>query len=549
MTSRLLRGCAFSAALLAAPVVAAAAVLAPGFAEFEVASGLVRPTAMAFAPDGRLFVAQQGGQLRVIKDGVLLATPFVSLTVDSAGERGLLGVAFDPGFAANGFVYLYYTATTVPRRNRVSRFTAGGDVAVPGSEVAILELEDLSAATNHNGGALHFGPDGKLYVAVGDNALGSNAQTLANRLGKLLRIDADGGIPADNPFYAVAAGANRAIWALGLRNPYTFAFQPGSGRMFVNDVGEHSWEEINDGVAGANYGWPNSEGPTVNPLEASPVYAYGHGSGALLGCAISGGAFYDPPAPVFPASYAGSYFFADFCGDWINRLDPGSNAVESFATGIDRPVDLRVGPDGALYYLARGDAAGEGVVFRIGRTTDPAGPPTLLSAVARKQHGAAGAFDLPLSLAAADPTTEPRQGPTTTLVLTFDKAITGAAVAVTEGTATAGTPSFAGTDVVVPLDGVADAQFVTVALTGVAAADGGPGGSAVLRIGFLAGDTSQNRAVTLADLLAVNAALAQTVAVANYLRDVDASGTLSVADLLLVNARLTHALPPAAPAP
>src|SRR5439155_12911459 len=144
-----------------------------------------------------------------------------------------------------------------PAHNRVSRFTASGDVAVAGSETVILELDDLSTASNHNGGAIHFGPDGRLYVAVGENATSANAQTLANRLGKMLRINADGSIPIDNPFSSTAVGVNRAIWALGLRNPFTFAIQPGTGRMFINDVGQSTWEEIDDGVAGANYGWPS----------------------------------------------------------------------------------------------------------------------------------------------------------------------------------------------------------------------------------------------------------------------------------------------------
>src|SRR6476660_8528854 len=143
-----------------------AATLPADFTEMEFASGLSNPTAMAFAPDGRLLVCQQGGQLRVVKNGVLLPTPFVSLTVDPFGERGLLGVAFDPNFTTNNFVYVYYTATTPTTHNRVSRFTANGDVAVVGSEVAILDLNNLSSSTSHNGGAIHFGPDGKLYIAV-----------------------------------------------------------------------------------------------------------------------------------------------------------------------------------------------------------------------------------------------------------------------------------------------------------------------------------------------------------------------------------------------
>ena len=152
-----------------------AATLLPGFTETLIASGLALPTSMTFAPDGRLFVTLQGGTLRVIKNNVLLATPFVSLSVDSSGERGLLGVAFDPNFATNQFVYVYYTVPVAPVHNRVSRFTANGDVAVPGSELPILELNPLSGATNHIGGAMHFGADGKLYIAVGDNANSANA--------------------------------------------------------------------------------------------------------------------------------------------------------------------------------------------------------------------------------------------------------------------------------------------------------------------------------------------------------------------------------------
>ncbi len=143
------------------------AVLPAGFTETQVGSNLdASPTAMEIAPDGRIFVCLQAGQLRVVKNGALLPTPFVSLSVNSFGERGLLGVAFDPNFANNQFVYVYYTTSSAPVHNRVSRFTANGDVAAVGSEVVLMDLENLSAS-NHNGGAIHFGPDGKLYIAVG----------------------------------------------------------------------------------------------------------------------------------------------------------------------------------------------------------------------------------------------------------------------------------------------------------------------------------------------------------------------------------------------
>jgi glucose/arabinose dehydrogenase len=344
-----------------APLVNAATVPA-GFTDAVVASGLNNPSAMALAPDGRIFVCQQGGALRVIKNGVLLATPFLTVPVDSTGERGLLGVALDPNFVSNQLIYIYYTATTPTIHNRISRFTASGDVALAGSETIIMDMPNLSTATNHNGGAIHFGPDGLLYAAVGDNANGANAQTLSTRLGKMLRITSTGGIPTNNPFFNTATGDNRAIWALGVRNPFTFSFQNGTGRMFINDVGQNTWEEINDGIAGSNYGWPNCEGfcNPPNPSFRDPIFAYQNDANT---CAITGGAFYNPTINQFPAQFVGSYFFADFCGGWIRRLDPANgNAVTDFATGISLPVDLQVSPDGFLYYLARG----AGAVGRIG---------------------------------------------------------------------------------------------------------------------------------------------------------------------------------------
>jgi glucose/arabinose dehydrogenase len=354
------------ALLLLAPLALGGATLPSGFSESAVATGLASPTAMAVSPDGRIFVCEQGGKLRVIKNGSLLAAPFATVTVSSSGERGLLGVALDPGFPATPYVYLYYTATSPTMHNRVSRFTASGDVAAPGSEVVILDLDDLSGATNHNGGAMHFGPDGKLYVATGENAYQPNAQDLTNLHGKILRINPDGSIPSDNPFYVMTSGRNRAIWALGLRNPFTFAFQPGSGRMLINDVGGATWEEINEGASGANYGWPAEEGPGSDPSYVFPVYEYSHGSGSGVGCAITGGTFYDPSTPQFPVGYVGSYFFADFCSGWIERVDPDAGYARStFASNITRPVDLRVAADGSLYYLARGSGSTTGALYRI----------------------------------------------------------------------------------------------------------------------------------------------------------------------------------------
>lgn len=336
--------------LMMGTTAARAATFPTGFVSSSVATGLDAPTAMAFAPDGRLFVCEQSGRLRVVKDDLLLTRPFLTLEVSSAGERGLLGIAFDPDFDVNQYIYVYYTVPS-PTHNRISRFTADGDTALAGTELVLLDLNPLSTATNHNGGAIHFGSDGTLYAAVGENALGSNAQVLTNLLGKMIRINADGTIPTDNPWYADSSvlGTNKAIWALGLRNPFTFAFQPGSWRMFINDVGAATWEEVNDGMAGSNYGWPATEGSTSDPDFLSPVYTYDHGTG----CAITGGVFYNPLSAQFPAFYTGKYFFADYCAGWISVLDPASRQATPFATGIGLPVDLQVSGDGSLYYLHR----------------------------------------------------------------------------------------------------------------------------------------------------------------------------------------------------
>ncbi len=355
---RLLAGFLF---LLAGPRPAATQELATGFSARLVADGLADPTAMALAPDGRIFVAEQGGRLRVIKDGLLLPDPFLTVPVDSTGERGLLGVAFDPDFATNGFVYVYYTALAidgVPNvHNRICRFTAAGDRVLRGSKQILLELDPLSNAKNHNGGALHFGLDGKLYVGVGENDDGANAQTLDNLLGKILRINPDGSIPPDNPFFTKAIGNNRAIWVLGLRNPFTFAIQRSEERIYINDVGEKTWEEIDRGVPGANYGWPVYEGPETDPQYRPPLFAYMH----TQGCAITGGAFYDPPLVRYTADYVGDYFFADLCGGWIHRYDRATGAVTGFAKGLSFPVGLEVSGDGLLYYLERGT----GSVWRV----------------------------------------------------------------------------------------------------------------------------------------------------------------------------------------
>jgi glucose/arabinose dehydrogenase len=339
---------------------ALAATVPAGFTDALVASGLTWPTAIAVADDGRVFAAEQSGALRVIKNGVLLPAPFFKLTVRGGGgaanEEGLVGLTLDPNFAINHFLYVYYTVPSsgnVASHNRVSRFTANGDVVATGSEKVLLDVPGPSSGA-HNSGGMHFGSDGKLYVAVGDHSSGSNGQSMSTIKGKLLRLNPDGTIPSDNPFFTTATGQNRAIWALGLRNPYRFGVQPGTGKIFINDVGNGSWEEINLGIAGANYGWNLTEGPTNDPRFQSPFFAYPHQSQTeVTGCAIVGGAFYNPATVQFPPAYVGKYFFADYCDKWMRVLDPATGIASGFATGVVQPVDIQTGNDGALYYLDR----------------------------------------------------------------------------------------------------------------------------------------------------------------------------------------------------
>jgi glucose/arabinose dehydrogenase len=342
-----------------------------GFAKDDAwVGGLRQATAFAQASDGRFFVAEQGGALRVVKDGRLLPTPFVQLPVDSAGERGLIGIALHPQFPSNGWVYVHHTTHEDGTHNRVTRLVAAGDVS-DGSRATIVDLPPLSSATNHNGGAIHFGADGKLYVAVGENARGSRAQDLSDPFGKLLRLNDDGSVPGDNPFFSSQSGLARGVWAYGLRNPFTFAIQPETGRIHINDVGAHTWEEINLGIAGANYGWPMSEGPDgVNAGITGPLFTYqqtdssppGSGPGGFFtGFAIAGGAFY-PDNGNFPPSYRGNYFFADFGTGFVARLDlANDNAAYAFAQLNAAPVDMLVGNDGTLYVLTRDAIARIGV--------------------------------------------------------------------------------------------------------------------------------------------------------------------------------------------
>jgi glucose/arabinose dehydrogenase len=326
-----------------------------GFVEVKVAGDL-DPVSMALAPDGRLFVAEKSGRILIIENGLLKPDPFMIMEVDNFNERGFSGIAIHPDFETQPYVYLYYTVPGA-NHNRVSRFRAEGDFVVPGSEEILLDLDNLTGP-NHNAGALQFGPGGKLYISTGDGTTSSNSQKMTTLLGKILRINDDGTLPDDNPFYEETEGKYRAIYALGFRNPFAMTIQPGTGRIFCGDVGGTKWEEVNEVLPGRNYGWPIIEGkrtwqtPPGNYMD--PLYAYSHSSG----CAIVGVAFYNPETEMFPGEYAGKFFFSDYCSGKIKMMDPDNGEVQNFASNIDRPLNMLVAPDGTFYYIARGGLAG-----------------------------------------------------------------------------------------------------------------------------------------------------------------------------------------------
>lgn len=328
--------------------------LPAGFVHALVINNLNGPTNMAFAPDGRIFITNKNGEIKIVKNGVLLSTPFAVLSTSFTGERGLLGIAFDPNFVVNNYLYVYYTSPN-GSNNRVSRLTANGDVMVPNSELIILNLDPLSSATNHNGGTIKFGPDGKLYIGTGENNNAAASQDLTSYMGKILRINTDGSAAQGNPYYTSSNSKKKRIWSYGLRNPFSFAFRPGTGTLFIQDVGSNLYEEINNGsTGGLNFGWPATEGPGSNSSYSYPIFSYVNGTGANQGCALSGGTWFDAAISNFPSTYANKYFFIDYCNQYIKHINANGTSVNTFATGLPiESIILEQGPDGNLYYLSR----------------------------------------------------------------------------------------------------------------------------------------------------------------------------------------------------
>jgi glucose/arabinose dehydrogenase len=331
----------------------------------EVGRGLEAPVYVTNAGDDRLFVVEQVGRIRIVRNGVLEATPFLDLTgiVTAGGERGLLSVAFHPDYATNGFLYVNYTDSAGD--TQITRYHATGDVAEPGSAKPILHIDQ--PFSNHNGGLLLFGPDGLLYVGMGDGGSGGDPQGHGQNpntlLGAMLRLDVDHGdpyaIPAGNPF--AAGGGAAEVWATGLRNPWRFSIDAPTNTLIIADVGQGEWEEITAvplSSAGVNYGWNIMEGkhcfattPCTSTGLTQPVHEYSHDDG----CSVTGGYVYR--GTVIPG-LAGTYFYSDYCGGWLRsfRLVSGQATEhhEWDVADVGNITSFGVDSAGELYVTAAG---------------------------------------------------------------------------------------------------------------------------------------------------------------------------------------------------
>jgi glucose/arabinose dehydrogenase len=328
----------------------------PGFSlEENWVTGLTQPTDLKIAPDGRIFVTEKGGAIRIVEHGELLPDPFFTVSTQTPNERGLDGIVLDPDFEVNGHVYIFYTLPLVSQ-NVVARLTASGNYALPSSYLELLRLDTMYSSW-HNGGGMIFDTTGNLLIGSGDGTASDKVYKLNYTQGKLLRIRPDGAIPTDNPFYSTTTGIHRSIAAYGLRNPYTMDASRLTGRIFINDVGGALWEEVNEYRRQANYGWPWVEGmlgaaspPDTNYMD--PRFVYDH----TFGCAIVGAAFYEPDSVMFPSSYFGHYFFMEYCSGRLLSMHPDSSTAEELITGMKPGYNnLETGRDGHMYLINFGD--------------------------------------------------------------------------------------------------------------------------------------------------------------------------------------------------
>jgi glucose/arabinose dehydrogenase len=332
--------------------------LPPGFSAETLATNLNAATAIAPATDGRIYLGEQTGFVRVWQKGRLAPRPLLTLHVTDYWERGLIGLTLHPDFPGTPHLYVLYVTDRPVVHHVLSRFTVPPDAEAmiePGTELVLFEGDDQSklggtVPAGHQGGPLRFGPDGNLYVGLGEQTAGEPAQRLDTLQGKILRLTPDGTIPGNNPLLDRTQGKYRAIFAYGIRNPYGLAWQRESGRGFFTDVGGSAFEEVNELAPGANYGWPRAEGYSTNAIFRSPLFAYP----PLVGQSIVGGAFI-PSASLWPQKWRSRFLFADFMKHWLKALDPDHPTnILTFARGLNGPVATEVAADGSLLVLNRG---------------------------------------------------------------------------------------------------------------------------------------------------------------------------------------------------
>lgn len=413
--SVLLRGLTAALPCVVPAIAGAQATVPTGFEDGLVAGGFTQPVGMAFLPDGRLLVIEQkSARVRLLVRGAIAAVDPVGTVPGvnvSGSERGLLGIAVDPGWPARPYLYVHSTYTGPPSRVRISRFTVTGDLEGLGDGALSFDpasrydlLTDIpDAANNHNGGTVRFGPDGALYVSLGEDATPCAAQDTASLRGVILRLDVSrlpagaGGpparaliTPANNPFAGAATANTRLIWAYGLRNPFRFQIDPATGTLLIADVGQDTWEEVDRATQGGmNFGWPVREGPasysgacTATGAVTGPIFWFDHNSGV----AVMSAGVYRRPVPShdgFPPTYEGDAFVSDYFSGTMWRLRnaggtwgvaapvAGQPAPDHWAEGLESVPDYAIGPDGAWWYCKQST----GEIRRIAYTAPDVIPP------------------------------------------------------------------------------------------------------------------------------------------------------------------------------
>lgn len=409
--------------------------LPPGFRHQQVGK-FDLPVNIASLPNNKMLFPTQNGKLFMMENGILDTKSILSLdSIWWQFEKGFLGVEADPDFVNNGYIYCYYTISvtgntydgsilrrtsnngtlTDPIMHKITRYTLSGHTVVPNSKKTILDMDITPGVVvnyNHDGGTIRFGRDGKLYVATGEGDLwcpcftpkstncswgcgscpsvnpstGCKSYQWATNMGtfygKILRINSDGSAPTDNPYYANAPyNAQKYVYALGFRNPFSMNFKPGTDDLYIGDVGSHGTdkrEEINKltPTSVRDFGWPAIEGVSNDPAYSDPIFTYNEGNTTNTGCAITGGTFYNPQTSNWPAQYTGKYLYMDFCNGWINTLDfDNGNTVSGFVTGLANNfgnaasgigiLTPSISSTGELYYLARGVNANTTGIYKI----------------------------------------------------------------------------------------------------------------------------------------------------------------------------------------